>query len=194
MSATGRRSKPVTLVPRLAAVPPQRPSSGFTLLEVMVVVVIVGLLAGFSALALNQASERPLRSESERFADWLQMVTDSALLQGVAYGLAEQQGEWQLLVYYRGQWWPAAQPEPFQWRQPVALSFHSDRAGLAVQPEQGDSEPVVALLPSGQLQPAGYFQLDFQQRDSRWRVGLTAGSATAPSAVTFSAQPMALSP
>lgn len=152
----------------------RRRNSGFTLLEVMVVVVIVGLLAGFTALAINQASERPLRGEAERFADWLQMVADSALLQGVAYGLGESEEGWQLLVFYRQQWWPAAQPAPFVWRQPAQLSY---RPALGTAPPSAAADgqlPVaqLALLPGGGLSPAGQFEITFSNRDSRWAVAL----------------------
>ncbi|MFW2421876.1 MAG: prepilin-type N-terminal cleavage/methylation domain-containing protein [Porticoccaceae bacterium] len=153
---------------------------GFTLLEVMVVVVIVGLLGGLSALAINQASERPLRSEAQRFADWLQMIADSALIQGVAYGIDSSAENTQLLVYYRQQWWPAASPEAFVWRKDAEVEFVARQSSLQLAPlgraELGTNDqplPKVTLLPSGDLQPEGDFVINFVDRNSRWRVRLS---------------------
>lgn len=175
-------------------------ASGFTLLEIMIVVVIVGLLAGFSAMALNQASDRPLRAESERFASWLKMVADSALLQGVAYGLAKQGDDWQLQVYYRNQWWPAAEPAMFEWQLPVQLTFRAEAAGaaaasFAVSPgATQQAAPQVALLPNGSLEPAGQFELVFVKRDSRWRVGVASADQSIPLSARFAASPLVRSP
>jgi len=176
-------------------------AAGFTLLEVMVVVVIVGLLAGFSALAINQASDRPLRGEAERFADWLQMVGDSALLQGVAYGLGEDDKGWQLLVFYRQQWWPAAQPEPFEWRLPAALRFQAESAALSesaatlLSPNQNDQlTPSVALLPNGGLTPAGVFIVAFTERDSRWQISPPQPVAADETPRRFTVAPLAGQP
>ncbi len=144
------------------------------------VVVIVGLLGGLSALAINQASERPLRSEAQRFADWLQMIADSALLQGVAYGIDSSAENTQLLVYYRQQWWPAASPEAFVWRKDAEIEFVARQSSSQLAPlgraELGTNDqplPNVTLLPSGDLQLQGDFVINFVDHNSRWRVRLS---------------------
>lgn len=90
-----------------------RYSAGFTLIEVMVVVVIVALMGGISMLALQQALSRPLGGQADQLQDWLESLTDRARLQGTTYGVRVEAQQWQALVYYREQWLPLNEPAPF---------------------------------------------------------------------------------
>ena len=72
---------------------------GFTLLEILVVVVIIGVLAGAVVLAVDSGSARQLERESNRFSALLQQACEQAELGGrdigvlmldTGYGFANQ--------------------------------------------------------------------------------------------------------
>ncbi len=64
------------------------PSRGFTLLEVLVVVVLVGIITSIAMLGMNAGGdERRLRDESDRLVTLLQQVGSEAVIQNQEYGL-----------------------------------------------------------------------------------------------------------
>lgn len=66
----------------------RRPLRGFTLLEVMMVVLLVGILSGIAMLGLNfGGAERQLQTESDRLATLLEQVGNEAVMQNQEYGL-----------------------------------------------------------------------------------------------------------
>lgn len=60
--------------------PPRHPEAGLTLIEVLVVLAIIGVMAGVSVLSLG-ALDRGARAETEamRLADRMQLASDEAL-------------------------------------------------------------------------------------------------------------------
>ncbi len=67
-----------------------RPShgSGFTLIEVLVVVVIIGIISAVVVLGLgNVGDDRELQTEARRITSLIEMASDEATLQGRDFGL-----------------------------------------------------------------------------------------------------------
>ncbi|HHW1821654.1 TPA: type II secretion system minor pseudopilin GspH [Pseudomonas aeruginosa] len=66
-----------------------RASRGFTLIELMVVMVIISVLIGLAVLSTGFAStSRELDSEAERLAGLIGVLTDEAVLDNREYGRA----------------------------------------------------------------------------------------------------------
>ncbi len=62
--------------------------SGFTLIEVLVVVMIIGIISAFAVLGLgNLGDGRELQNEANRMAALIEMASDEATLQGRDFGL-----------------------------------------------------------------------------------------------------------
>ena len=64
------------------------PDSGFTLIEVLVVVVVIGIVSSIVLISLNIiADDRDLQRESRRLASLLELAVDEAELQGREFGI-----------------------------------------------------------------------------------------------------------
>ena len=62
--------------------------SGFTLIEILVVIVIVGTIASITMLSFGVlGNDRELRTEAKRFAALTEVVLDEAAMQGREFGI-----------------------------------------------------------------------------------------------------------
>lgn len=75
-------------------------SRGFTLIELMVVVVIIGLLSAGFLLSLNSTGrDSQLEQERDRLATLIDYVRERAAMQTVEYGLRCQADGYQFVMY-----------------------------------------------------------------------------------------------
>jgi general secretion pathway protein H len=74
--------------------------AGFTLIELMVVVVIIGLLYATTLLSLGgSGKDSQLEQERDRLATLIDYVRERAALQTVEYGIRCEQGGYRFLMY-----------------------------------------------------------------------------------------------
>ena len=86
-----------------------RKSSGFTLIEVLVVVVIVAIVVGTLVLSTELVGEdRELEKERNRLASLIEVVQDEALMQGREFGLELMQSSYRFVEF---------DPLTFQWNE-----------------------------------------------------------------------------
>jgi prepilin-type N-terminal cleavage/methylation domain-containing protein len=111
--------------------------SGFTLIEIMVVVFILATLTVIAVLAVNQADNRRYSNEAEKLLVWLNQLSEFSAMQGAAYGIVtegqtqekdtetEPQSPVRLraTVYYRNRWLAVSFPEPFELQQGSSISW-----------------------------------------------------------------------
>ena len=135
---------------------------GFTLLEIMVVVFIVATMAGLSFFALNQASDRRYSSQAEDFLVWLEQLSDLAMLEGSAYGVAVADQGFQAVVFYNYDWYEVSLPEPFYFDDEVRLSLveGNDYEGEVINRNNNRANQNRAQLPSIIMHSDGYIEPD----------------------------------
>ncbi|MDC0598266.1 type II secretion system GspH family protein [Gammaproteobacteria bacterium] len=142
-----------------------RLSKGFTLIEIMVVVTIIAIIAGFSFLALSQAGDRRYLSQADQLLAWFQQLSELALLEGSAYGLVQDEQTLMSVVFYQGRWHRAALPEPFQLYQNARLTLPENEGFSLVTTLAGDQKkpflPAIVMLPDGFMEPAVVIDLRF---------------------------------
>lgn len=139
-----------------------RPQYGFTLLELLVVMVLIGIVVSLAALSIGDGGERKMRSEAERLAATLRLARDELLITGEsdrALGLRRDGYSFlQLMVLDDNtrEWHPLedAQLGPRQFDQGllnVQLELDGKRTPL---PQTGGWEPHILLGNTGEMTPA----------------------------------------
>mgnify|MGYP001480114567 CR=1 FL=1 len=74
--------------------------TGFTLVELMVVIVIIGLVAAGTLLSLGSSGrDSQLEQERDRLAALIDYVRERAALQTIEYGLRCEQGGFRFVMY-----------------------------------------------------------------------------------------------
>lgn len=149
--------------------------SGFTLLELLVAMFIVGVIAGMAMLSVGIAArDQGTSREIQRLTDLLALASEQAVLEGREYGLSFYAREYAFsrYDYQTGQWWPVEAELPVAGRQlpPTAvLDLYLEGRQTALPEEAPDAvqdpaatedrkgrsgiEPQVFILSSGDLTP-----------------------------------------
>ena len=164
-----------------------RREQGFTLIEIMVVVIVIATISAMSLLAINQTSDRRYETEANKLLIWLQQISERASLEGAAYGIvtesdSEREGattpsaitRLRVVVYYRMRWVAVSAPEPFLLEGGATVHWLLEDAETEELMPQGDQManwygdeierllPEMAFLPDGYIEPKAEIVLSFE--------------------------------
>ena len=80
--------------------PLNRRSAGFSLIEILVVIVIIGIVMSIAMLSITLAGgDSELRDEAQRMMSLVDVARDESLLQGREFGLEFMQGAYRFVEY-----------------------------------------------------------------------------------------------
>lgn len=171
--------------------------SGFTLIEVLVVVVIIGIISAIVVLGLGSlGDDRELQNEARRISSLIEMASDEATLQGRDFGLELMQSGYRFVEFdpLTEQWSEIVGDDLMRPRQLADNTefdlFLEDRrvlleveaADIARDDEEDDDGrdlsddylPHVLVLSSGDISP---FVLDILRLSDRASIQLSASAA-----------------
>lgn len=139
---------------------PQSAIGGFTLIEILVVLLIIGILVTGAALSLGVLGrDSALEKESDRLSALLDYLRDQAALQNREYGLRCFVGGYEFLAYdaRTGQWRRIVDDDSMRPRHlPTGISMQVSIEGRDIilpreQVREDELSPQVMLFSSGDL-------------------------------------------
>jgi type II secretion system protein H len=128
--------------------------TGFTLLEILVVIAILGLAAGIAVVSLDRDERGTLEREARRFAGALEYAAQRAQMRHETIGVSA--GENGLRFWIRsadGRWRALSGDAPLA---PRALPHPLDAAPLAYAGQPLAANAIVPLRPSGRNEPYAF--------------------------------------
>ncbi|MFQ6372258.1 type II secretion system minor pseudopilin GspH [Shewanella sp. YIC-542] len=154
-------------------------SRGFTLLEVMLVVLLMGLMAAAVTLSIGGGNQQQqLLREAQRFVAVTETLADEAVLSGQFVGVVIDKNAYRYVIYLDDKWQPLQRDNllgehtlpagistdlqveglPLDQEEEQASLFGDDKPFDQRQQKQRHPEPQIMLLPSGEMSS---FELTF---------------------------------
>lgn len=142
--------------------------SGFTLLELLVVVVIIGIMLGFASLSVGINTDNRLEQAARRFTAVVKLANEEAIISGQDMVLRFSKRNYEFGVYALGennqpQWAPVEADDPAlraeELDEDISMRLILEGEEFSLGTEKDDDErPGLLLLASGEMTP---FQVTF---------------------------------
>lgn len=150
----------------------RRAAAGFTLIELMVVMVLIGVLVSMVHISLGDNNSRNARQEADVLLGLIHGLREKAVLEGHEYGLRLEPGAYQLMRF-EGEQWQAVEP----WVSlPVGLVLALTLDGQDQPLIAGSVTPQLLWLSSDENTA---FELHLDSPPQRWRSIVSDGLADA---------------
>lgn len=150
----------------------RRAAAGFTLIELMVVMVLIGVLVSMVHISLGDNNSRNARQEADVLLGLIHGLREKAVLEGHEYGLRLEPGAYQLMRF-EGEQWQAVEP----WVSlPVGLVLALTLDGQDQPLTAGSVTPQLLWLSSDENTA---FELHLDSPPQRWRSIVSDGLADA---------------
>lgn len=118
--------------------------NGFTLIEVMVVLVIIGVLVSFAVLSLGDGGKRDrLMEEGKRLAALIELASDQAVLEGREWGVHVAADGYLFMSLKDGKWQEVTGDNLFRARQledGFSLELRMEDVAVTLTPSEGQTD------------------------------------------------------
>ena len=144
--------------------------NGFTLLELMVTLTLIGIIATFAVLSVRRSDNEQLATEAQRLTALLELTRQEALLRSEQRGVHFTESGYTLLTLDdKGGWQPPEDStllQEYQLPSELHLKLWVDERPVNFKETPADL-PQVVLLSSGEL--SGDFRVVFSYREESYR-------------------------
>lgn len=140
-----------------------RRQTGFTLIELMVVLVIMGVILGMATLSMGDGGRgKQLELESRRLSQLLELASEEAVLQAQVLGFRVEEDGYTFMRLEGSGWYEVQEDRMFRARSlPSDMIVELSLEGLpvALVRQAGDdeddksTEPQIYILSSGEMTP-----------------------------------------
>ena len=139
-------------------------NKGFTLIEIMVVIVIVAVLISAVALSFPPVGDKLLKENADRFSALISLAQDEAILQSTELAVEITPVGYSFYQNIDNSW-VAFSTTPFSKRElPAEISTKMYLDGISIDlKDRDESKPQVVILSSGKMTPFIY-TLQFKQQ------------------------------
>ena len=142
---------------------------GFTLLELLLVIVIIGIILSFAALSLGGGNQRAVENEMRRLAGLIDLAAQEATLESHELAVQFSGNTYEFLAFENNQWKRITNDDTFRprtlpedMRLTVKIEDEPIDFGTDTPEEATHTLPRIYLLSSGEMTP---FQLTLQDAD-----------------------------
>lgn len=157
---------------------------GFTLIEILVTLVIVGILSGMVVLSFSQSPVQTLRHEANRLIRLIEAAGEEAVVQGQELALSFDSDRYLLLKFdvEEKAWQPFKDKTYGEYQLPENIELHYQQEGGSLaqvkedrieqfrrQTQTNDYVPMLLLLSSGE---SSSFNITFLHHNSNQTISL----------------------
>ena len=129
-------------------------AAGFTLLELMAVILIIGIIVSFASLSIGQNTSRIVQEEVERLHGLIQLAGEEAVLQRRELALEFDRDSYQFLEMGSEGWQPIEEDKMLRKRPlPEVVEIELTLEGVEASFEDKKNLPRIFILSSGELSP-----------------------------------------
>jgi general secretion pathway protein H len=156
MSATTAHAEYRPMRPRREPMPVTiRHSGGFTLFEILVALLIIGLIVGVATLSISNPAPGKLREESRRMEAVIGLAREEAILQSRDFGVSFWQQGYAFHEFFEGKWLRVEKDRTLRTYQlPEGMRLQLELEGFDVVMSPIEPEkPQVFVLSSGEMSP-----------------------------------------
>jgi general secretion pathway protein H len=145
-------------------------SRGFTLIEIMVVLMIMTVFLSIVILGFDRIESRRVEQQADELVMWLKYVADSSTFDGVVYGVDLTSETLQAYGYERGRWSQVVSMEVFFVKAPIEIYFQTKQdvsvisASIESNKEDIPVVPELVFMPGGTVEPEGKFIVAAKQQ------------------------------
>jgi len=137
---------------------------GFTLIEIMVVIVIAAILMGAVTMSFPRTGDDLLKEDAGRFTALVSLVQDEAILQSRDMALAINENGYQFYSRESGKWTSYSEG-PFvarSLRGGIKSNLYIEGVSTKLK-KSAKTNPQIVILSSGEMTPFTYFLGDADQ-------------------------------